>query len=375
MNKLRVAGILDKPVDPYLESIFEVGVDEMLWDDMAKNDMVWPTVAEVTKYRKQVYDKVRLACVCPPPTHPCPSAFSVICLKAACAISRSFSVSVSQRTSVQPFDKPLFRACPFPCYKVSEVIAEHPLLAAAPTFAPPVDQQSPLWALYMAFEHERIHLETSSVLFRETPLHLVQPPEAWPALHPTARMAPAAAAAATSTAGGSSSGGHASSGAGGGWCGFRPNTNPQVGAHFPRNAMLPVAGRTVTVGKPESVPSFGWDNEYGAKAVAVAPFSASKHLVSNGEFFAFVRSGGYREAKFWSRDGWAWRTHRNLKAPFFWQPDGPAGSHAYKLRTVFEVGAATLGIRGGHVDVARSRQAGGLNYWWGLRVREVRLNL
>lgn len=40
VNKLRVAGVLDRPVNAYFESIFEVGVDEMLWDDMHKNDMV-----------------------------------------------------------------------------------------------------------------------------------------------------------------------------------------------------------------------------------------------------------------------------------------------------------------------------------------------
>ena len=34
INKLRVAGVLANPVNPYFESIFEVGVDEMLWDDM-----------------------------------------------------------------------------------------------------------------------------------------------------------------------------------------------------------------------------------------------------------------------------------------------------------------------------------------------------
>ncbi|CAE7553131.1 mug158 [Symbiodinium pilosum] len=27
----------------------------MLWDDMHKNDMVWPTVKEVQEYRKKVY--------------------------------------------------------------------------------------------------------------------------------------------------------------------------------------------------------------------------------------------------------------------------------------------------------------------------------
>jgi hypothetical protein len=40
VNKLRVSGVLQEPVNPYYESIFEVGVDEMLWDDMHKNDMV-----------------------------------------------------------------------------------------------------------------------------------------------------------------------------------------------------------------------------------------------------------------------------------------------------------------------------------------------
>ena len=40
INKLRVSGVLNNPVNAYFESIFEVGVDEMLWDDMHKNDMV-----------------------------------------------------------------------------------------------------------------------------------------------------------------------------------------------------------------------------------------------------------------------------------------------------------------------------------------------
>jgi hypothetical protein len=43
VNKLRVSGVLTEPVNPYYESIFEVGVDEMLWDDMHKNDMVRST--------------------------------------------------------------------------------------------------------------------------------------------------------------------------------------------------------------------------------------------------------------------------------------------------------------------------------------------
>jgi len=45
VNKLRVAGLLDKPINPYYEVIFETGVDEMSWDDLSKNKMQWPSVA------------------------------------------------------------------------------------------------------------------------------------------------------------------------------------------------------------------------------------------------------------------------------------------------------------------------------------------
>ena len=46
--------------------------------------------------------------------------------------------------------------------------------------------EHPLWSIFMGVEHEAIHLETSSVLFRETPSHLMQVPKVWPRLHPSA---------------------------------------------------------------------------------------------------------------------------------------------------------------------------------------------
>ena len=33
----------------------------------------------------------------------------------------------------------------------------------------PITMENPLWSLFMALEHDRIHLETSSVLIRELP--------------------------------------------------------------------------------------------------------------------------------------------------------------------------------------------------------------
>lgn len=43
----------------------------------------------------------------------------------------------------------------------------------------PVTWNSPWWALFMGFEHERIHFETSTVLIRQYPIELVQRPVGW----------------------------------------------------------------------------------------------------------------------------------------------------------------------------------------------------
>ena len=241
INKLRVAGLIAGPLNPYFERLFETGVDEMRWDDMSKNEMLWPSIQEVHAYRQQVYAIVR------------------------------------------------------------RVIETHPGLAPG---HPPVTQKDPLWALFMGFEHERIHLETSSVLIRELPLALVQRPAGWPKLHPSAGR-PAA-------------------------------FPPQAGRDYPANELISVPGQAVTLGKPADWPSYGWDNEYGQRETILQPFQANRYLVSNGEFHAFVVAGGYREPRYWPDTGWEWRVFRNIKQPAFWVPDGPAGLHRYRLRTLFE---------------------------------------
>ncbi len=234
VNKLRVAGLLDKPVNAEFEKLFEVGVDEMRWDDLHEgNQNIWPAVSEVLAYRKQVYD--------------------IIC----------------------------------------NLINTHPLLEQEHL---PITQDSPMWALVMGFEHERIHLETSSVLMRELPLEFLHKPKEWPVFHS-----------------------------------FNTDKN------YPANRLISVPECEVSLGKPQDFPSFGWDNEYGSKTRHVRPFSASEFLISNGEFLEFVKAGGYSEEKYWSADGWAWRSFRNIKWPTFWVQDGPAGSHLYKLRMIFEI--------------------------------------
>ena len=240
INKLRVAGLIDAPLNPYFERIFETGVDEMRWDDMAKNEMLWPSFAEAHTYRQQVYATV------------------------------------------------------------SELIATHPDLADG---HPPIGMDHPLWALFLGFEHERIHLETSSVLIRELPAHLVQRPAAWPALYPAADNA---------------------------------SFPPQAGVDYPVARLLDIPATTVSLGKPRDWPSFGWDNEYGQRQVSVQAFRAENLLVSNGAFLEFIQAGGYLDPQWWTEAGWEWRAFRNSKWPCFGISEGPAGLHRYRLRTLFE---------------------------------------
>lgn len=60
------------------------------------------------------------------------------------------------------------------------------------------------------------------------------------------------------------------------------------------------------MGKSYDDSVFGWDNEYGTRTVEVAPFRASKFLVSNGEFFEFVKANAYNKREYWSDEGYAY---------------------------------------------------------------------
>ena len=116
----------------------------------------------------------------------------------------------------------------------------------------------------MGIEHERIHLETSSVIMRQMPLEDLRRGDD---LSPEERRL---------------------------W-GACPRTGTP-----PANEWLPVPGGTVRLGKPEKDHTFGWDNEYGVEEVEVPPFRAARRLVSNAEFLEFVAGGGYREERHWS---------------------------------------------------------------------------
>jgi 5-histidylcysteine sulfoxide synthase/putative 4-mercaptohistidine N1-methyltranferase len=239
VNKLRLAGLVSTPLHSEFERLFEVGVDEMSWDDLSEEKSDWPTVEAVTQYRARVYALVR------------------------------------------------------------GIIESSPDLDRPPT----LPRSGSAWAVLLAVEHERIHFETSSVLIRELPEGLVAVPPEWPAYPPLARESLG---------------------------------TPLAGVSFPANSLVDVPPAEVRIGKPAGYPTFGWDNEYGFRSIAVPRFRASRLLTSNGEYWLFVASGGYSEHRYWSTEGWQWRTFRNARWPTFWVPDGPEGFHHYRLRLCFE---------------------------------------
>ncbi|NEO50258.1 MAG: 5-histidylcysteine sulfoxide synthase, partial [Moorea sp. SIO4A3] len=60
INKFLGVGLLDKPINPNYEILFEIGVDPETPEelDQATKDIHWPTVEEVWRYRDQVYGVV-----------------------------------------------------------------------------------------------------------------------------------------------------------------------------------------------------------------------------------------------------------------------------------------------------------------------------
>ncbi|HEY3237680.1 MAG TPA: SUMF1/EgtB/PvdO family nonheme iron enzyme, partial [Polyangiaceae bacterium] len=65
----------------------------------------------------------------------------------------------------------------------------------------------------------------------------------------------------------------------------------------------------------------GWDNERRAHPAEIAGFSIQRHPVSSGQWLAFIRDGGYEDARLWTAEGNSWRLAHRIGAPLFWTRD------------------------------------------------------
>jgi len=231
VNKLSLARLLTTRINPRIESVCAVGVDEMSWDDLNSNHYDWPSVAEVRDYR----DAVRVT--------------------------------------------------------VDRLISELPLTL-------PIDWNSPFWPILMGIEHERIHLETSSVLFRQLPLSEIKQT-------PLFKMCPT-----------------------------RRTSIEQV----PAPTMIDIPEGLAVLNKKSSDATYGWDNEYGDSKIFVKSFKAASFLVSNAEYLQFMQAGGYENEKYWGEEGWKFLQFRGLKAPVFWiVKEDSNGEHTYQYRATASV--------------------------------------
>lgn len=178
---------------------------------------------------------------------------------------------------------------------VSRLIQETPITL-------PITWDSPFWVIIMAIEHERIHLETSSVIIRRLEMSFVKN-------SPYFIRCPIS---------------HHS-----GYEGERPKIEK-----LPINSLLPLQNYLVELQKDEKF--YGWDNEFGVFKKQVPEFKASKYLVSNGEYLEFMNQGGYQKEEFWNEEGKSWLKSTKTHHPVFWVSD-PENPTIYKFRSLSEV--------------------------------------
>ncbi|NQY73856.1 MAG: 5-histidylcysteine sulfoxide synthase [Candidatus Margulisbacteria bacterium] len=152
----------------------------------------------------------------------------------------------------------------------------------------PITSKDSYWAILMGIEHQRVHIETTSVLMRQLTLSKIKQSNQ-----------------------------------------YAPQSMASV-----ENKLINVPKGAIQFGKNQQDPYFGWDSEYGRKEVTVSSFQASQTLVSNGEYMAFVSDNGYQCRQFWSKEGWQWKVAQNRVCPSFWceNKDG-----RYFLRIVTEI--------------------------------------
>ncbi|QZH75276.1 MAG: ergothioneine biosynthesis protein EgtB [Erythrobacter sp.] len=76
-------------------------------------------------------------------------------------------------------------------------------------------------------------------------------------------------------------------------------------------------GGIARVGHQEG--GFAFDNEGPAHRVLLEPFALSRRLVTNAEWAQFIAEGGYRDARLWLSDAWAWVQRCSIGAPLYWR--------------------------------------------------------
>jgi ergothioneine biosynthesis protein EgtB len=105
---------------------------------------------------------------------------------------------------------------------------------------------------------------------------------------------------------------------------LRPALRPQTAARAADPGpigWLEFAGGIAQVGHEGR--AFAYDNEMPRHRVYLEPFALADRLVTNGEYLAFMETGGYQRPELWLSMGWAAVQEHGWSEPFYWeQRDG-----------------------------------------------------
>ncbi|WP_419995899.1 ergothioneine biosynthesis protein EgtB [Streptomyces boninensis] len=111
-----------------------------------------------------------------------------------------------------------------------------------------------------------------------------------------------------------------------------PPAAPADAAGLPREVLVP--GGEFTMGT--SADPWALDNERPAHRVHVPGFWLDTVPVTCGAYLEFIEDGGYREPRWWSQEGWAYKEKAGLEAPLFWRRESSQGGWARRRFGVVE---------------------------------------
>jgi ergothioneine biosynthesis protein EgtB len=91
----------------------------------------------------------------------------------------------------------------------------------------------------------------------------------------------------------------------------------------------PIKGGLHTIGYQGE--GFCWDNELSVHKVYLEDFRIARHLVTNGEYLAFMNDGGYDRFELWQMEGIEWARQLETKAPLYWLKNEAGAWMYYQL--------------------------------------------
>lgn len=103
---------------------------------------------------------------------------------------------------------------------------------------------------------------------------------------------------------------------------YRQDLPPSPSQPRPAMAWTDFDGGVYQIGHASLDEGFAYDNEGPRHRVYLEPFRLASRLVTNGEFLAFIESGGYANPALWLSEGWARVRQAGWNAPLYWERIG-----------------------------------------------------